>query len=101
MGEPLGMSPVAFGKQGQAHRKFQCIKVQGCIQRVKEKPFGESSSAFGDIKLLAEGYRMNHQIKHEIKGEMGTLGEPPSGSASLTQLAKRLNVPIFNPTSQI
>lgn len=49
---------------------------------VKEKTFSESPNAFDDIKLLTESYRINHQIKHKIKSEMGTLGEPPSGSVS-------------------
>ncbi|KAG5572131.1 hypothetical protein H5410_061897 [Solanum commersonii] len=54
-----------------------------------------------DLKLLVESYKTSHQIKHEIKGEMGALREPLSGLASSTQLTKRPNVPTFNLTSQI
>uniref|UniRef100_M1D9N4 Uncharacterized protein n=1 Tax=Solanum tuberosum TaxID=4113 RepID=M1D9N4_SOLTU len=86
---PFGESSIAFGEQGLVHRKFQCKRAKRCRQRAIKKTFGESSSAFGDLRLLAEIYRVNHQIRHEIKGEMGTLGESPNGSASSTQLAKR------------
>ncbi|KAG5585696.1 hypothetical protein H5410_046130 [Solanum commersonii] len=63
--------------------------------------FGEPPSAFGDLRLLAESYRTQHQLKHEIEGEMGTFGESPSGLTSSTQLANRPNMPTFNPSSRI
>jgi len=72
-----------------------------CRQGAIKKTFDESPSAFSALRLLAESNNITHQIKHEIKGEIGTLGESPSGSASSTQLAKWPNVPIFNPTSRI
>ncbi|KAG5614836.1 hypothetical protein H5410_014660 [Solanum commersonii] len=56
---------------------------------------------FGKLRLLAESYRTQLKIKHEIKGDKGNFGEPLSGLASSTQLAKRPNAPTFNPISQI
>ncbi|KAG5584898.1 hypothetical protein H5410_045332 [Solanum commersonii] len=53
-----------------------------------EGPFGESPTTVGDHGFVLRKLQCNR-------------GEPPSGSASLTQLAERLNVPIFNPPSPI
>uniref|UniRef100_M1E0M0 Uncharacterized protein n=1 Tax=Solanum tuberosum TaxID=4113 RepID=M1E0M0_SOLTU len=77
------------------------FRVRGEDKGRLRKTFGESPSAFGDLRLLSESYRTKLHILHEIKGDMGNFDEPPSGSASSTHLAKRPNVPIFNPTSQI
>lgn len=46
-------------------------------------------------KLLSEWYNISQHILHNIKGDIGTFGELPSGSTSLTELTELLNMPIF------
>lgn len=64
--------------------------------------FRESSSAFGNLRLLVKSHKTQHQIKIEIEGKLGNFGEPSRGLASSTQLAKQPNMLIFfNSTPQL
>ncbi|KAG5616634.1 hypothetical protein H5410_016458, partial [Solanum commersonii] len=102
--ESIGESPNRFGKLGRARRKNRLKSLgklamgkafwqiadnirYGCREKVIKKTFGKSPNALSDLRLLAESYITNHQIKHKIKGEMGTLDEPPNGSTSSIQRA--------------
>ncbi|KAG5576997.1 hypothetical protein H5410_057131 [Solanum commersonii] len=67
----------------------------------EQETVSESPSAFGELKLLAESYKLLYQIRHEFIGEIGEFGDPQSGLTSLTQLAKRPSIPTFIPTLRI
>ncbi|KAG5571220.1 hypothetical protein H5410_060986 [Solanum commersonii] len=68
---------------GKAFRRAQISPLKVTVQlrfRGEDKgrssrTIGESLSAFGDLKLLAEIYRTQLLICNEIKGEMGNFGE--------------------------
>lgn len=51
----------------------------GAYQKVIKKTLGKSLSAFSENMFLAKIYKGKQDKQHEIKGEMGTIGELPSG----------------------
>ncbi|KAG5599364.1 hypothetical protein H5410_030734 [Solanum commersonii] len=53
--------------------------------------FGESPSIFGALRLLTKSYRIKHQLRRQISGGVGTLGEPSSPWLFLTHFLE------FNP----
>ncbi|KAG5619899.1 hypothetical protein H5410_005117 [Solanum commersonii] len=93
--DPFSESLNLFGELDRARRR-DWLKNDNNIQKAIKSTFGESPSAFGDQRLLAKSYILKQHTQHEFKREMESLGEPPSSSVSLTQLAKLLNVPIFS-----
>uniref|UniRef100_M1DBP1 Uncharacterized protein n=1 Tax=Solanum tuberosum TaxID=4113 RepID=M1DBP1_SOLTU len=79
---------ILLVSKGMPAEGFSAVEVQGVHTKGKQKTIGETPNAFGDIKIPIESYSNQQHIHHEIKGDVGLLGELPSGSASSTQLAK-------------
>jgi len=52
-----------------------CIEDTMVQIKGKQEVVGESASAFGKLKVLAESYRLIYQIRHEFIGEMGEFGD--------------------------
>lgn len=58
------------------------------VDKGKQVTIDKSPSAFSNLTILAESYRLLNQIRYELIGEMGDFSESSSCFATRNELAK-------------
>uniref|UniRef100_M1DBR1 Uncharacterized protein n=1 Tax=Solanum tuberosum TaxID=4113 RepID=M1DBR1_SOLTU len=78
---PFGKSPITFGEQGSVRRKLQRKKGSWAQTKGEREVFRRVTEYPRRPQASRQKLQTQQHIKHEFKGELGTLHESLSGSA--------------------